>query len=296
MKKLFLSLCAVLVLTASAFSIDFEKAEKAIREYSWTKQTTYIAVLVDYGFTEEQVKSWRITGVFIGNYIGQLQGILNGYGVANQEMALMSIRNNAGKELSADDLAKVEQFIKDITAVAIQLRDNAQAAKAKKDMEIAENLARKREEDRRLEEEKDRAREEERRKEDERKQLIARQHVESLNRYAASFGLSGYSEGILYSQANLNFDDYKATLIIPNDFDRDYTVKNIIGQYVIYSLVSRGKSYRVAVLAEKGKIYPAESRLDISSVYKVVGVERFNQVFLGGTVDILVLQRLETVR
>jgi len=279
------------VLTASAFSIDFEKAEKAIREYSWTKQTTYISVLVDYGFTEEQIKAWRITGVFISNYIGQLQGLLNGYGVANQEMALASIRNNAGKELSADDLARVEQFIKDITAVAVKIRDDTKAAKEEENKRQIAAIKEKEEDARRKEEEESRAEAEE----------LARQYKEEeqkgielgrkYDQYAGSFGLEGYLVGIYRTQGKYEYNDYKTAMIVPDRFDASYTVDNLVGKYVIYSISVDYIDYYIALLAEPGSAYPAESRLDTSSGYQVIGTDRFTN-FLGRTRELIVLKRL----
>ncbi|MDR2446784.1 MAG: hypothetical protein LBD58_05785 [Treponema sp.] len=100
-------------------------------------------------------------------------------------------------------------------------------------------------------------------------------------------------EWLIVTQAQTtpaNFDLAKKALIIPESNDLNYTVSHIVGNYVIYTAVIRGNVCQIALLAEKGKVYPSGSKFDIKSVYQITGVERFSKIF-GGNVDIIVVER-----
>jgi hypothetical protein len=141
MRKIVLVLCTAAVLVTSAYSIDTEKAKKAITEYSYVNRETYIPVLLDYGFTERQLKAWIVAGTYIGFYIQELAGLLDGYGEPNPDRAITTIRNNSVTfgEISARDMDKIALFIKDMTAVAIQLRDTARAEHEAGQRQLAES-------------------------------------------------------------------------------------------------------------------------------------------------------------
>lgn len=129
MKKTIGVICLFLFSVSLAYSIDTEKARKAIAEYSYLNTYSYIPVLVDYGFTERQIKSWVVTGTYLGWYLQQLAPLLTGYGTPNPDIAITTIQNTGAAvgELSARDMANMERFIRDMADAAMQLRDAALA-------------------------------------------------------------------------------------------------------------------------------------------------------------------------
>jgi hypothetical protein len=136
-----IAILVMLVLSVSVYSLDIEKARKAIIEYTPTNPS-YISMLTDYGFTEQKMKAWRYTGIYIGWYLQQLAPILNGYGQPNPDMAMTTIRNTGGAmgELSAQELTNMEQFIKDMAEATIQLRDIALAERQANRSQVATPL------------------------------------------------------------------------------------------------------------------------------------------------------------
>jgi hypothetical protein len=68
MRKLRLSFLLFFVFVSVIHSIDTDKARKAIEEYSYINQYSHTSLLVDYGFTEKQIKAWTVTGTYIGWY------------------------------------------------------------------------------------------------------------------------------------------------------------------------------------------------------------------------------------
>jgi hypothetical protein len=127
MKKISITACIFLILVGSVYAMDIEQAKKIITDYSYTNRETYIPAILDYGFAEKEVKSWRVTGTFLGSYIQQLANILNGYGEPDPETAITTIRNTglAMGALSEQNMAQMERFIRDLSTMAIQLRDAA---------------------------------------------------------------------------------------------------------------------------------------------------------------------------
>jgi hypothetical protein len=122
-------------------SIDTDKARKAIAEYSYINQYSYASLLADYGFTEKQIKAWTATGTYIGWYLQQLSPLLNGYGEANPDMAITTIRNTGlqSGELSKKDVANIERFILDMAEAAIKMKNIALAERGKQQQLASEN-------------------------------------------------------------------------------------------------------------------------------------------------------------
>jgi hypothetical protein len=142
MKKIRLTFLLFFVFVSGIHSIDTDKARKAISEYSYINQYSYAPLLADYGFTEEQVKAWIVTGTYIGWYLQQLFPLLNGYGEANPDIAITTIQNTGLQigELSKQDMVNIERFIRDMSEAAIKIRGIALAERVKQQQIASENV------------------------------------------------------------------------------------------------------------------------------------------------------------
>jgi hypothetical protein len=286
------AICCALVIVTAGYSLDFDKAKTALNGGS------FIPALVDYGFTERQINSWAVGKTYIPFYLQQIRSA-----TLTAEAAITMLKNTsvAMGEISTSDMIKMERFFKDMAMAAVQLREEENAERIAAEKSRAEAYQRY-EQERRRDEEAARIREAEEaeieRQEYAKRQERRRREVERNQRnkeqYAKSLGCLDYiDEGLIVTQAQItpaNFDLAKKALIIPESNDLNYTVSNIVGNYVIYTAVIRGNVYQLALLAEKGKAYPSGSKFDIRSVYQITGVERFSRV-LGGNADIIVVER-----
>ncbi|MDR0558386.1 MAG: hypothetical protein LBG43_11095, partial [Treponema sp.] len=239
MCKKFSAVCCALVIVTAVYSLDFDKAKTALNGGS------FIPVLVDYGFTEQQINSWTVGKIYIPFYLQQIRS-----GTLTAEAATTMLKNTSGAigEISINDMIKMEQFFKDMATAADQLRneENAERTAAEKsrteayqryeqEKRQAEEAARIREaEEAEIERQEYAKRQEQRRQEAERNQR-------SKEQYAKSLGCLDYiDEGLIVTQAQItsaNFDLAKKALIIPESNDLNYTVSNIVGNYVIYTAV-----------------------------------------------------------
>jgi len=255
MKKIVILGCLIFVGVFSVHSLDSEKARKAVMEQD------YIPALMDYGFSEQQIRSWRIIGAHITEYLRQLRG---GFGDRNTTATVIRSRIQLG-EITANDMIKIEQFLADIEAFwRVERPREEEAARQRAQAE------------------------------EQRRAQAREQQEQELKRYAESFGLIDYVDGIIETQMEItpnNLELLKKLMIIPNEVDQLYSVQSLVDGYVIYSAVLRGTVYQVALVPERGKIYPANSQIDLNSVYKVTGTQRFSRL-LGGAADIIVISRL----
>jgi hypothetical protein len=254
MRKIVILTFMMIVTAFSVYSIDAEKAKKALAE------GVYIPALMDYGFTEQQIRSWRIAGSYLSSYFTP-NSIYS-----DPSMTIGMIRNciQLG-EITANDMTKIEQFLKDIYAFWLNERRQTEEASRQRAQAAEEQKAQAQE-----------------------------QRERELVQYAKTFGLVDFVDGILETLAEItpnNLDLAKKVMIVPNDVDQLYSVQNIVDGYVIYSAVLQGRVYQVALVAERGKSYPSKSQIDLYSVYKVDGARRFART-LGGSADIIVISRL----
>jgi hypothetical protein len=223
---------------------------------------------MDYGFTEQQITSWSaFVRNTIRNYLAELKNNGRYADVTGTTMALqMAVRN---REITENDRTKIDLFLKEIDAFW------------KNELSRGEDASRQRAQA--AEAQRAQARE---------------QREQELMRYAGTFGLIDFVDGILETLTEItpnNLDLAKKMMIVPNDVDQLYSVQNIVDGYVIYSAVLRGSVYQVALAAERGKSYPTNSQIDLNSVYKVERTMRFARV-LGGSADIVVISRLGPMR
>jgi hypothetical protein len=259
MKKAIILSFIIIAITFPLYSLDAEKAKKAFAEGE------YIPALMDYGFTEQQIKSWRITASYLRSYFRQNSGY------TNPTIIITSIKNSCIQlgEITKKDMVKIEQFLQDMYSFSV----NEQRQKE-------EDLHKKKQ------------------AEEERKTQEREQYKREQVQYAQTFGLIDFVEGIwetIMEITSSNFELAKKVMIVPNEFDQLYSVQNIVNGYVIYSAVLHGKVHQVALVQENGKVYIANSQIDIDSVYKIEGTIRFNRV-LGGNADIVVISRLGAIR
>jgi len=216
--------------------------------------------LVSFFCSEQQIRSWRITGSYLSNYFRPNSNY------ADPTMTIGMIRNciQLG-EINTNDMTKIEQFLKDIYSFWVNERQQAEEASRQR-AQVAE----------------------------EQKRQAQEQREQELLQYAKTFGLVDFVDGILETLTEItpnNLDLAKKMMLVPNDIDQLYSVQNIVDGYVIYSAVLRGVVYQVALLAERGKSYPSNSQLDLNSVYKIEKTMRFARI-LGGSADIIVISRL----
>jgi hypothetical protein len=286
------AICCALVIVTVVYSLDIDKAKAALNGGS------FIPALVDYGFTEQQINSWAVGKTYIPFCLQQIRS-----GTLAAEAATTMLKNTSGAigEISTNDMIKMEQFFKDMAMASAQLRNEENAERIAAEKSRAEAYQRYEQERRRDEEaarireaeEAERERQEYARRQEQRRQEAER-NQRNKEQYAKSLGCLDYiDEGLIVTQAQItpaNFDLAKKALIIPESNDLNYTVSNIVGNYVIYTAVIRGNVYQIALLAEKGKVYPSGSKFDIKSVYQITGVERFSKIF-GGNIDIIVIKR-----
>jgi len=257
MKRFIVSGFLLFVLTLSVYSIDAEKARKAVVEQD------YVSALMDYGFTEQQIRAWDAVGRTIRNYLADLNR--NGRYASRDSTTMMLRMHVINREIAENDMQKIEQFLTDVQAFWLNELSRGEEA-ARQGVQAAQ-------EQRRLEHER---------------------RERELDQYAQSFGLMGFVDGILETQMEItpnNFETAKKAMIIPNNADQLYSVQNIVDGYVIYSAILSGTVYQVALLAERGKSYPSNSPLDLNSVYKIVETRRFART-LGGSADIIVISPL----
>jgi len=252
-------LAFVMILTAfSVYSLDAEKARKAVSEGE------YIPALMDYEFTEQQITSWSASVKnTIKNYLTELKNSGRYANITGTTMMLqMAVIN---KEITDNDKTKIDLFLKDIDAFwKNELTRGEEAAKQR--AQAAE---------------------------EQRQQERARE-VQEQRQYAKSFGLDDCYDGIYDLLINItpeNFERAKKRMIIPDNPDQAFSVQSIVDGYVIYSMIVGGKLHQVALKAERGKTYPANSQIDVNSVYKIEESRRFARA-IGGTIDIVVISRL----
>jgi uncharacterized repeat protein (TIGR02543 family) len=123
MKKLVLLIVATICIPCSLFSIDFEKLKSLIENYRQNKEL-YVSALVDYGFSENQIKTWRFTQQQLDVYFPVLLSeIQKGDKVFSTNIHSLKAINDVTHELSVGEYDKLMIFIKDIEIVASQMRD-----------------------------------------------------------------------------------------------------------------------------------------------------------------------------
>jgi cell division protein ZapA (FtsZ GTPase activity inhibitor) len=257
MKKIVILGCLIFTVAFSVHSLDSGKARKAVMEQD------YIPALMDYGFTEQQIRSWTTIGNYIKNYLADLK---RSGRYASRSATTMSIQVQVlNKVITENDMAKIDQFLKDIEA--FWMNELSREEEATRQRAQAE---------------------------EQRRAQAREQQERELTQYAESFGLIDYVDGIIETQMEVtpnNLELLKKVMILPNDVDQLYSVQNIVDGYVVYSAVLRGTVYQVALMPEQGKTYPANSPIDLNSVYKVEGTTRFARTF-GGSADLIVIRRL----
>ena len=259
MRKIVILVFMMIVTAFSVYSLDAEKAKKAVSEGE------YIPALMDYGFTDQQIRSWTAS---VGNTIKEFLADLKSNGrYARGEtlasmMLQMAVRN---KEITESDKTKIDLFLKDIDAFW------------KNELSRGEETAKQRAQAAEEQRQQERARE-----------------VQEQRQYAKTFGLDDCYDGIYDLLINItpeNFERAKRRMIIPYNPDQAFSVQSIVDGYVIYSMIVGGKLHQVALKAERGKTYPANSQIDVNSVYKIEESRRFARA-IGGTIDIVVISRL----
>jgi hypothetical protein len=123
MKKFAILIIAVISISYSLFSLDFEKLKFVIENYRQNKEL-YVSSLVGYGFSETQIKSWRFTQQQMDIYFPLLLSqIQKGDKVFSTNIGSLKTINDVTHELSANEYDRLMVFIKDIETVAAQMRD-----------------------------------------------------------------------------------------------------------------------------------------------------------------------------
>jgi hypothetical protein len=259
MKKIVILAFIMIVAAFSIHSLDSEKAKKAVSEGE------YIPALMDYGFTEQQIRSWSTSvGITIRDYLTDLKRngrYARGRTLATMELQ-MAVRN---REITENDRTKIDLFLEDIEAFwKNELSREEEAAKQRAQAAEAQRAQ-------------ERAR-----------------VVQEQRQYAKSFGLDDCWDGIYDLLINItpeNFERAKRRMIIPENPDQAFSVQSVVDGYVIYSMIIGGRVHQVALKAERGKTYPANGQIDVNSVYKIEETRRFARA-IGGTIDIIVISRL----
>lgn len=258
MKRIIIFVFIMIVTTISAYSLDTEKAKKALAKGD------YIPALMDYGFKEKQIKAWRFAGKCLSDYFKVKRK-------SNHTLTqtIQSIKTCIPREISEKDMIGIEQFLNDIHSFWLDEEHQKEETTRQKIQA-----------------------------EEERKTQERERYKQEQEQYAKTFGLITFVEGIMETIAEItpkNFDLAKKVMIIPNDFDQLYSVQNIVNGHVIYSAVSQGVVHQVALVLESGRAYLANSPLDLNSIYKIQGTMRFTRA-LGGAIDIIVISRLGALR
>jgi len=261
MKKTIIFGFLLIAVIFTAYSLDPEKARRAVTEQN------YIPALIDYGFTEQQIRAWRTVGSTLTNYLTELNR--NGR-LARRDATSMTLQMCVlNREITENEKTRIDQFLIDIESFWLSelsradetRRQGVQAAEAQREQDRLRWL---------LEQE----------------------------QYAQSFGLDNAYGGIFNFITNVNSENFERArrrMIIPENPDQAFAVRNIIDDYVIYSMTVGSRLYEVALLPESGKSYPVNSQIDVNSVYKVEGIQRFNRAYRG-TADLIVISRLGPMR
>ncbi|GHV79840.1 hypothetical protein AGMMS49944_16310 [Spirochaetia bacterium] len=159
-RHVFLSVFVFCVLF-SVHALDLETAKNIITSYDNANKDSYVPALVEYGITERKVRS---TGTYIGIYIQQLKPALNGSAIPSPDMYIGMIKavNDVSKELSKQDIEKINLFFHDMADATRQLADIAKAEKEAEQQRIAAEAREKQAERQRLADEAEQKRIEER--------------------------------------------------------------------------------------------------------------------------------------
>jgi hypothetical protein len=123
MKRFAILIIIVIYIAQSLFSLDFEKLKSLIENYRQNKEL-YISILISYGFSDKQIKSWRFTqrqmDIYFPLLLSQIQ---KGDKVFSTNISSLKAINDATHELSSNEYDRLMTFIKDIETVAAQMRD-----------------------------------------------------------------------------------------------------------------------------------------------------------------------------
>jgi len=228
MKKIVVLAVMLLIATFSIYSMDAEKMKNALSEGE------YIPALVDYGFTERQIKKWRATNALLSRYFQPKRHY------ENPQHLFFAI--NAYGEVSKKDMVRVEQFLND--AYAFWTNEQQQKANAVQQQ-----------------------------KQQEREQY-EQSLTQYAKTFGLVDFVEGIMQTIMdITPKNFEMAK-KVLIVPMSNLDKLYSVQNIVNGYVIYSAVLSGTVHQVALKAEQGKPYLANNPLDLDSVYKIEGTMR----------------------
>ena len=123
MKKITIFLVFSMIIINSVFSIDPTILENAIIDYVPNARTkSYFPVLLSYGFSENEVNSWRFTTINIEQYFDQIYQVLSSKQYTNISGPNHFISNiRAIGEIKGDKLENLTVFFNDIHNVAQEI-------------------------------------------------------------------------------------------------------------------------------------------------------------------------------
>jgi len=129
-----------LLAVTTVFPQDFSKLRLVLETYQ-NNNESYVDCLIDYGFSKDQIKSWRFTTQQLKMYFSVLlPEIEKGDKVFSTNIGSLKAINDVTKELSNSEYEKLMSFISDVEIVAGEMRDERLAVIDKKLVENTNGL------------------------------------------------------------------------------------------------------------------------------------------------------------